>query len=131
VRYVTQQFAHPETLDRARRWLVQAGFDPSRLVVHTHATPRLAVAVGPGEGAEVELLIDAALASDPDGCPSFLDLAPQGQIDLRPEQPGDSVIQQPHSNSFVIGWRPIDNDREVYQTTTELHLHEAYAERGD
>jgi hypothetical protein len=111
--------------------LVQAGFDPSRVAVHTHVTPRLAVVVGPGEAAEAELLIDAALASDPDGCPSFLDLAPEGLVELQPEGPGDSGTQQPHSNSFLIGWRPIDNDHEVYQTTTESRLREAYAERGD
>ena len=75
MRYITHEFAHPETLDRARRWLVQAGFDPSRIEAHSHGVPRLAVAVEPGEAAEVAMLIDAAEASDPDGFPSFLELA--------------------------------------------------------
>ena len=36
VRYVTHQFAHLETLERARRWLVQAGIDPGRIEARTH-----------------------------------------------------------------------------------------------
>jgi hypothetical protein len=56
VRYIAHEFAHPETLDRARRWLVQAGFDPSRIEAHTHGIPRLGIAVEPGEAVEVALL---------------------------------------------------------------------------
>ena len=131
MRYVTHQFAHFETLDRARRWLIQVGFDPSRLEVHTGGDLRLAVAVEEGEGAEVEMLIDAAEASDPDGFPSFLELARQRHINSPPEKPDDSGAPVAHSTSFVVGWRPIDNDREVIQTDTDTHLREAYVERGD
>ena len=56
MRYITHQFAHLETLERARRWLIQAGFNPSRIEAHTQGIPRLAVAVEPGESAEVELV---------------------------------------------------------------------------
>jgi hypothetical protein len=131
VRYITHQFAHPETLDRARRWLVQAGFDPGRIEVHTHGVPRIGVAVEPGEAAEVEMLIDAAEAGDPDGWPSFLELVRQGQIYPGTLSPDDTVPHEAHSSSFVIGWRPIDNDREIIQTTTDTLLHEAYVGYGD
>jgi hypothetical protein len=47
VRYITHEFAHAETLDRAQRWLIQAGFDPNRIEVHHQGIPRIAVAVEP------------------------------------------------------------------------------------
>ena len=133
MRYVTHQFAHPETLDRARRWLIQAGIDPSRIEVHPYGTPRLAVAVRPGESAEVALLIGAAESGDPDGFPSFLELARRRHIYpevIPPHQ--DSVAKEARSASFVIGWRPIDTALEVTQTTTEAELLRAYREHwGD
>ena len=53
MRYVTHQFSHVETLERARRWLVQAGIDPSRIEAHTHGMPRISVAVEGQADAEV------------------------------------------------------------------------------
>ena len=54
MRYVTHQFGHAETLERARRWLVQAGIDPSRIEARPHAILNLAVAVKSGESAAVQ-----------------------------------------------------------------------------
>jgi hypothetical protein len=72
MRYITHEFAHRETLDRARRWLRLLEFDPTRIEAHSQGTPRLAVAVELGEAAEVALLIDIAESTDPDGSPSVL-----------------------------------------------------------
>lgn len=87
--YVTHQFANTETLDRARRWLVHAGFDPSQIETITMGAPRIAVRVGSGEAAEASLIIDAAELSDPHGNPSFWDLrgsvAPEPDRNLRPD----------------------------------------------
>ena len=47
MRYVTHHFAHLESLERARRWLVQLGFDPSHLEVRTEGIPRIALLVDP------------------------------------------------------------------------------------
>jgi hypothetical protein len=110
--------------------LIQAGFDPSRIEAHTQGIPRLAVAVEPGEAAEVAMLIDAAESSDPDGFPSFLELA-RRHIAPRAVEPVDVVEQPAHASSFVVGWRPVDHDREVIQTTTEMNVREAYERRGD
>ncbi len=131
MRYITHQFAHLETLERARRWLLQVGFDASRIEAHTQGIPRLAVAVEPGESAEVELVLDAAELTDPEGNPSFWDLARQKHIYLQPAaDPWQfSEASQPHS--FVVGWRPIDSEREVLQTSTVMHLREGYVERGE
>jgi len=128
VGYISHQFAHHETLERARRWLVQAGIEPSRIEVHTGGIPRLAVAVEVGEAAEVELLIAAAESDDPDGNPSFWDLARQKHVYPEPREPSGSAIPGTRSESFVVGWRPLDSDREVTQATTEIDLQKAYRE---
>jgi hypothetical protein len=131
VRYFTHTFGHVETLERARRCLVEAGIDPSRIEVHTHGTPRIAVAVEPGEWAEVERVIDAVEAGDPDGNPSFWELACRQHVYRDAPAPRRAIGEMPHSESFVISWRPIDSGREVSQITTALHISEAYLERGD
>ena len=87
MRYITHEFAHTETLDRAQRWLIQAGFDPNRIEVHHQGIPRIAVAVEPGEAAGVELVINAAESSDPEGLPSFWDLARQHHIYPENQEP--------------------------------------------
>ncbi len=121
MRYMTHQFAHIETLERARRWLVQAGIDPGRIEARTQGILSLAVAVEPGESAEVQRIIDAAESSDPDGSPGIWDAASQRhvypQADTATAVPGNAVH---HSESFVVGWRPEDPAREVTQTDTEL-----------
>jgi hypothetical protein len=121
VRYVTHQFAHIETLERARRWLAQAGIDPARIEARTHGILSLSVAVEPGESAEVQRIIDAAESSDPDGTPSMWDVTSQHHVH---PQADNSIVAAPsathHSESFVVGWRPQDAEREVTQTDTEL-----------
>jgi hypothetical protein len=130
MRYITHQFAHLETLERARRWLLQAGFDPSRIEVHTQGIPRLAVAVEPGQSAEFELVIDAAESTDPEGNPSFWDLARQKHIYRQTGEEGGETSEASQPHSFVVGWRPIDTEREVSQTSTEMHIREGYVEQG-
>ena len=88
MRYVTHQFAHLETLERARRWLAQAGIDPGRIEARTHGIFSLSIAVEPGESAEVQRIIDAAEFSDPDGSP--------GMWDVVTEAPRHSSGRQEH-----------------------------------
>jgi hypothetical protein len=126
MRYISHEFAHLETLERARRWLVQTGIEPSRIEVHTDGIPRLAVAVDFGEAAEAELIIAAAESGDPDGNPSFWDLARQKHVYPEPQPLTDSALPETRSESFVVGWRPLDSDREVTQATTEIDLQKAY-----
>jgi hypothetical protein len=131
VRTVTHQFAHIETLERARRWLLQAGIEPSRIEVHTDGIPRLAVAVEAGEAAEVELVIAAAESGDPDGNPSFWDLARQKHVYPEPQPLTASALPEARSESFVVGWRPLDSANEVTQATTEIELQKAYRDGRD
>jgi len=129
--YVTRHFTHIETLDRARRWLIQAGINPSRIEAHTQGTLRITVTVEPGESAEVERVIDAAESSDPDGNPSFWDVARQQHVYPQPGTPGPTPGDPPHSESYVVGWRPLDAEREITQASTETELQKKYREGKD
>jgi hypothetical protein len=129
VRYITHEFAHTETLDRAQRWLIQAGFDPNRIEVHHQGIPRIAVAVEPGEAAGVELVINAAESGDPDGLPSFWDLARQHHIYPENPEPAVDAAAESSSASFVVGWRPVDSENEVTQASTDVELQKEFRER--
>jgi hypothetical protein len=127
---VTHQFTHIETLERARRWLIQAGIDPSRIEAHTHGIPRIAVTVEGGEAHEVHRIIDAAESADPDGNASIWDLARhEHAAPLTDPKAGTGAA--PHatrSESFVVSWRPQDADLEVTQTHTDANLRKEYTE---
>jgi hypothetical protein len=107
MRYVTHHFAHLETLELARRWLVQLGFDPGLIETHTDGVPRIAVAVQPEESAEVELVINAAELTDPNAWPSFWDVARQDHI--YPEHDAKAgELPLHHARTTAIGWHPED-----------------------
>jgi hypothetical protein len=129
--FVTRQFTHIETLERARRWLIQAGIDPSHIEAHTHGSLRLTVTVEPGVAAEVERMIDAAEASDPDGNPSFWHVAREQHVYRESATPGQAPAGAAHSESYVVGWRPFDAEREVTQSSTETERQKAYREGKD
>jgi hypothetical protein len=131
MRYVTHQFAHADTLERARRWLVLAGIAPGRIQAHTHGILTLAVTVLAGESAEVECVIDVAEASDPDGQPGFWELASHRQIFPQADATQSTKGNATHSHSFVVGWHPQDADREVTQTDVGVELLKHYQEERD
>jgi hypothetical protein len=124
MRYVTHHFAHAETLDRARRWLVRAGFDPGRIEAHTRGILSLAVAVEAGESAEAQRIIDAAESSDPDGHPGIWVRASQWDVDPQSETgAATAVATLTESHSFVVGWHPQDADRDGPDSGLELLRH--------
>ena len=131
MRYVTHQFAHVETLERARRWLVQAGIDRSRIEARTQGIFSLAVAVEAGESAEVQRIFDVAESSDPDGYPGIWGLASRQRVYLQADTAASTVGVVTHSQSFVVGWHPQDADREVTQTDTGVELQKHYQEDRD
>jgi len=108
VRYVTHQFAHAETLDRAQRWLIHAGIAPDRMQARHQGVPMLAVAAEPGEVDGIEMVIDAAELADPDGGPSIWHVA-------RMEPTGTAIREETSSRevrqgeaSFALTWHPVD-----------------------
>lgn len=130
MRYVTHQFAHVDTLERAKRWLIEAGVSPTRIEVHTQGVPRIAVAAEPGQTAEIEWIIDAAESSDPEGNPSFWDVARQRHVYPASPAPADASGAA-RSESFLVGWRPLDSAREVTQESTEIERQKAFREERE
>jgi hypothetical protein len=105
--FVTHTFAHVETLDRAERWLRQRGFRPSQIDAHREGVPWISVICSPDREAEAALIFKAAEASDPDGWPSFWDLAQMPHPHLEPVSDAreSSVVTAKPS---TIGWHPPD-----------------------
>ncbi len=132
MRYVTHQFAHIETLARARRWLVLAGIDPGRIEAHTRGIFRLAVGVAAGESAEVQRVIDVVESSDPNGHPGFWETASRRRhVDQQASTAASTDGTAMHSHSFVVGWHPQDADRELAHSDTGVGLLKRYQEERD
>ena len=126
--YLTHQFAHPETLARARRWLINAGITPDRMQVRYYGIPNLAVAAEPGEVDGIEMVIRAAEINDPDGAPGFWDLAKVHATG--PEMPEEVTArdEMARHNSFELAWHPVDSAWDTEVTTNEVALQKAYRE---
>jgi hypothetical protein len=108
-------------LSRARRWLVQLGFEPSQIEVHTDGIPRIALAIEPGRFAEVELVINAVELTDPRGWPSFWDLAQQAHVYPDSTEPVATERAELHqAHATVIGWHPLDPDRHEARAGTQF-----------
>jgi hypothetical protein len=109
MRYITHHFAHLDTLSRARRWLIELGFEPGQIEILMEGIPRIAVRVEPGQVAEVQMVLNACELSDPDGWPSFWDLSRQPHVHPLMVEPVEmSILEQPHP--AAIGWHPPDRE---------------------
>src|SRR5579883_1406121 len=107
MRYITHQFAHLETLERARRWLVQLGFHPDLIEVNTHGTPRITVASDRERLLEAELIINAAEHGDPDGWPCFWEMT--RLVQESPGKVAPEILPALHTTrSTAIAWSPVD-----------------------
>jgi hypothetical protein len=105
--FFTHQFAHRETLHRARFWLAHLGIQPHQIQVQTTGIPRIAVIVPPGQVDEIQMLINAVERADPDGFPSFWELARQSHTD--PTLAEEAGVPEPEKTGGTpIGWHPPD-----------------------
>jgi hypothetical protein len=130
MRYLTHQFAHLETLERAKRWLVQAGFDSSQIEVMTDGIPRIAIRVTPGQAFAAELVLDAVELTDPQGLPSFWDLAHQPHVYTHVESGTGAVApEQVESRTFLVGYRVPDERPELGSSITAVEMRDAYSGR--
>ena len=106
-KYVTHHFAHAETLDRAERWLRQVGIDPGRIEVNRDGVPWISVIATHDQAAEVEMIFQAAEVNDPDGWPSFWELARMPHPHVEPSSEdaitGSSVVT---ARPSPVGWHP-------------------------
>lgn len=130
MRYLTHEFAHPETLERARRWLVQAGFDPNQIEVMTEGIPRISVRVEGGEGAEASMIINAAERGDPQGAPSFWDIAQQEHVHSHAPAPAIPLPSDALApRTFVVGFHAPEDRLEPADSETAIAMREAYEGR--
>jgi len=127
--YLTHQFAHLETLDRARRWLVHAGFDPSQIEVMTDGIPRIAIKLEPGQAAEAAQILDAVEQTDPQGLPSFWDLARQPHVHPEHATVAETPATEMEAKSFVIGFRVPDDRPDLGTSVTAIAMRDAYTGR--
>jgi hypothetical protein len=112
--------------------LVHAGFDPSQIEAMTDGIPRIAVKVGPGQGVEAELIIDAVELTDPQGLPSFWDLARQQHVYPEHTSEVEAVPEEMGPKTFVVGYRVPDERPELGTNVTAIEMRDAYLGRlGD
>jgi hypothetical protein len=134
---LSREFASIDTMERARRWLVQAGFDPGQIEAVVEGVPRISVRIGTGQAAEAALIIDVAERSDPKGALSFWDLAQQ-EHDLVQQGHTHPHAAAPDSglppeavrpSTFVVGYRVPDERPDLNSSATAAAMREAYSGR--
>ena len=126
MRYLTHAFAHSETLDRARRWLIHAGVTPERIRVHHHGIPTLIISTDSAEVDCLKMIIRAAEITDPDGFPSIWDLA------RLPHLPDDATGSLPSAmpavrSSFPLSWGTVDSADDA-ELRSQIELQRTYRE---
>ncbi len=106
--YITHHFAHLNTLDRAYRWLLQIGFDPAKIESHREGTPWISMRLSQDQRGEAAMIFDAAESNDPDGWPSFWELAknPHPHFEPTPEIATASIVLE--AGPSPVGWHPLD-----------------------
>src|SRR4051812_29175819 len=107
--YVTHHFAHSETLDRAERWLLLRGFRPSQIETHREGTPWISVLASAGESVEAQMIFRAAESHDPDGWPSFWEVARMPHPHLPAPTPEDATATAVvTAKPTPVGWHPTE-----------------------
>jgi hypothetical protein len=109
-RFVTHLFAHAETRDRAERWLRQIGFQPTEIESSRSGLPWIAVACAGDRAAEAAMVFRAAETGDPDGWPSFWDVARMPHPAPAPptDEPTATTTRDASARGFPMRWRPLD-----------------------
>lgn len=128
--YLTHSFAHRDTLDRARRWLIQAGFASSQIEAINEGVPRIAVRLGTVQAAVAGLIIDAAERTDPEGLPSFWDLARIYAIHGRPRSDSETAIPlATDPGTFVLAYTVPDERPDSGTSVSAIEMRNAYLDR--
>jgi hypothetical protein len=105
--YFTHHFAHRETLARFKTWLDRVGIEHREVKTQASGMPRIALTIEPGRADAIRMMINAVERSDPDGFPSFWEMASQPHH--APADPASVAAQEPsRPSSTAIGWHPHD-----------------------
>jgi hypothetical protein len=101
----THRFHSFETLVRARDWLGWIGIPSDQIEVSSTGVPTLSVQTEFDRLPEVEMVINAAELTDPQGWPAFDTIVPYQPMPMgRVSLPADTT----ELNTARIGWHPVD-----------------------
>jgi hypothetical protein len=101
----THRFHSFQTLARAQEWLGQIGITPDRIEVSSTGLPSMTVQTDFARLPEVELVINAAEMTDPDGWPALDELGPRP---MAPIEVAAEATPPQRLHTSPIGWHPID-----------------------
>jgi hypothetical protein len=127
MRYLTHHFAHTATLARARRWLIQAGVSPDRILVHDQGLPWLTVAAEPAEVDSIKMIVRIAGINDPDGLPGLWDVPHNHPMEAVTHV--ETTTPPPHMrpSSFPLAWHAVDTAGDEGQRE-QIELQKTYLE---
>ena len=101
----THRFHSVQTLARAQEWLEQIGITPDRIEVSSTGLPSMTVQTDFSRMPEVEMVINAAELTDPEGWPAHDEFGTFAPMQIAAAPPGES---HEHLHTSPIGWHPID-----------------------
>ncbi len=128
--YLTHYFASDRTLDRARRWLLEAGFEVSQIEAIHQGIPRISIRLNAGQRAVGKLVIDAAEMADPSGFPGIWDLAQLKFVhDRAVTVPERTVPPGAAPATFALGYHYLDERPETGSSLAAIAMREAYVDR--
>jgi hypothetical protein len=88
--------------------------------------PRIAVLLAPGQAAEAGLIIDAAELADPEGPPSFWDLARQPHVYHDHHTEAEPIPEDLESKTFVVGYHVTDDRSDLVTSVTAIEMRDAF-----
>ncbi len=101
----THRFHSVQTMARAQEWLGQIGIPADRIEVSSTGLPSMTVQTDFSRLPEVELVINAAEMTDPEGWPS---LGTPGDFHAIAIDVAPPPAAQDQSHTTPIGWHPVD-----------------------
>lgn len=101
----THRFHSVQTLARAQEWLGQIGISADRIEVSSTGLPSMTVQTDFSRMPEVEMVINAAELTDPDGWPAHDALGSFTPVQIA-ATPTSGEHERVHTSP--IGWHPID-----------------------
>ena len=129
MRYLTHQFATLKPLNVPGAGWFTRGSTRAQIHATIDGIPRIAVLVAPGQAAEAGLIIDAAELTDPEGLPSFWDLARQPHVYHDHHAETEPVPGELESKTFVVGYQVPDERSDLVTSVTAIEMRDAYFDR--
>ncbi len=109
MRYMTHHFAHVETMQRARRWLVELGFDSTRIHTHGEHHPWMTILDTADRLAQARVIINAIEHGEHGKRHGVWDRPRDADHVEHHHGAHVHVHAHEHHESVTIGWHPPDS----------------------